>query len=139
MIAVRQGAILLAAALALTGCAGAPHDKPAAKPRPSTDDTTKVIMKKSPAPKPHTLDIKITGAGEMALTYVIDGKKTSRHITVPWHRSFHLKAVPGGHSWSVTMEQLGGSSHGLVRTDGDVVGDLSSNGGGATQVSGSLT
>jgi hypothetical protein len=137
MTAVRHGLTLLAAALALTACAGAPGPAPKTTPAHPSAKATKTAGPK-PAPKPHTLAITITGSGTMALTYVVDGKKTKKTIGLPWRTTIRLPAAPGGHSWSVTMRQMGGSSHGLVRTDGSVVGDLSNNGGGVTQVSGTL-
>jgi hypothetical protein len=139
MTAVRHGLTLLAAALALTACAGVPGPapKPAASPVHAPAKSAKAAKSK-PAPKPHTLAIKITGSGTMALTYVVDGARTKKTIGLPWRRTIRLPAASGGHTWSVTMRQMGGSSHGLVLTDGSVVGDLSNNGGGETQVSGKL-
>lgn len=127
MIAMRHRITLVsAAALALTGCAGAGGAAPSASP----DRPTRVSPKKSAAPKPHTVVFSVTGQGHVAsITYVIDGKKTTeRSVELPWRKTVHVPPRVGGHTWDLKTHDARGTSTTVVYVDGNAYGGGSCSG-----------
>jgi hypothetical protein len=63
------------------------------------------------------------------LTYVLDGKTTTRHsVELPWSETVHVPPRAGGHSFDLRTRHVNGTAGFAVYVDGHSMGGTSCSG-----------
>jgi hypothetical protein len=93
--------VLLAAGLALAGCAG---NSPAPKPAPTASTAV-----------PHDVTFQVTGHGSATLTWIGGAAK---HVRLPWQQDLHSPLGADGLTLTVQLDPAGGQANCAIAVDG---------------------